>query len=161
MVTGGKLVPANVCIDAQDPELDDVHAYEKTIGILALRPMPISRPSSSPGSQPQRPTCLRRWASWCSTGLRAWSISPGRLGALAAFVSWTIVATWRPGAVGWSPAYCVDRGCLFFYGRVLAPRLAYSDPVMRAVATLSFALILLGFIGYVWGELPRQLRAAD
>ena len=29
---------------------------------------------------------------------------------------------------------------------------------MRAVATLSVALILLGFMGYVWGELPRRLR---
>ena len=45
-----------------------------------------------------------------------------------------------------------------FYGRVIAPRLAFSDPVMRAVATLSFALILLGFMGYVWGESPRRLR---
>jgi branched-chain amino acid transport system permease protein len=45
-----------------------------------------------------------------------------------------------------------------FYGRVLAPRLAYGDPVMRAVATLSFALILLGFIDFIWGELPRKLK---
>ena len=29
---------------------------------------------------------------------------------------------------------------------------------MRAVATLSFALILLGFMGFVWGEAPRRLR---
>ena len=33
-VLGGKLVPTDVCIDSQDPELDDVHAYEKTIGIM-------------------------------------------------------------------------------------------------------------------------------
>ena len=33
LVQGGKLVPQNGCIDSQDPELDDVHAYEKTIGI--------------------------------------------------------------------------------------------------------------------------------
>ena len=32
-VKGGKLVSKGECIDAQDPELDDVHAYEKTIGI--------------------------------------------------------------------------------------------------------------------------------
>ncbi len=41
---------------------------------------------------------------------------------------------------------------------MLAPRLAYGDPVMRAVATLSFALILLGFVDYIWGEGPRRLR---
>ncbi len=33
VMQGGKLVPQNACIDSQDPELDDVHAYEKTIGI--------------------------------------------------------------------------------------------------------------------------------
>ena len=29
----GKLIPQKVCIDSADPELDDVHAYEKKIGI--------------------------------------------------------------------------------------------------------------------------------
>ena len=32
-VKDGKLLPKGQCIDAQDPELDDVRAYEKTIGI--------------------------------------------------------------------------------------------------------------------------------
>ena len=29
----GKLIPQKVCIDSADPELDDVHAYERKIGI--------------------------------------------------------------------------------------------------------------------------------
>ena len=33
ILQGGKLVPQDVCIDSADPELDDIHAYEKTIGI--------------------------------------------------------------------------------------------------------------------------------
>ncbi len=33
ILQGGKLVPQDVCIDSQDPELDDVHAYEKKIGL--------------------------------------------------------------------------------------------------------------------------------
>ncbi|MBR0895917.1 ABC transporter substrate-binding protein [Bradyrhizobium tropiciagri] len=32
-VKDGKLVAKPVCIESEDPELDDVHAYEKTIGI--------------------------------------------------------------------------------------------------------------------------------
>jgi branched-subunit amino acid ABC-type transport system permease component len=44
------------------------------------------------------------------------------------------------------------------YGRLIAPRLVSTDPITRAVATLSFALILLGFMGYLWGEAPRRLR---
>ena len=46
----------------------------------------------------------------------------------------------------------------FAYGRLVAPRLAYSDPIVRAVATLGFALIILGFMELVWGEWPRALR---
>lgn len=33
LVKDGKLVPKNVCIESEDPELADVRAYEKTIGI--------------------------------------------------------------------------------------------------------------------------------
>lgn len=33
LVKDGKLVPKQVCIESEDPELDDVRAYEKTIGI--------------------------------------------------------------------------------------------------------------------------------
>ena len=44
------------------------------------------------------------------------------------------------------------------YGWLVAPRLAYSDPIVRAVATLGFALIILGFMELMWGEWPRALR---
>jgi branched-chain amino acid transport system substrate-binding protein len=32
-VKGGMLLPKPACIESEDPELDDIHAYEKTIGI--------------------------------------------------------------------------------------------------------------------------------
>jgi branched-chain amino acid transport system substrate-binding protein len=32
-VKDGKLVPKPICVESEDPELDDVHAFEKTIGI--------------------------------------------------------------------------------------------------------------------------------
>ena len=86
------------------------------------------------------------------------NFAQGAVGALAAFVSWSIVQHGGPDVVGWIAGILVAIAISLFYGRVLAPRLAYGDPVMRAVATLSFALILLGFIDYVWGELPRKLK---
>jgi branched-chain amino acid transport system substrate-binding protein len=33
LVKDGKLMPKPACIESEDPELDDVHAYEKTIGL--------------------------------------------------------------------------------------------------------------------------------
>jgi branched-subunit amino acid ABC-type transport system permease component len=86
------------------------------------------------------------------------NFSQGALGALAAFTSWSIVEHGGPEPLAWCAGILVSTALAFLYGRVLAPRLAFSDPVMRAVATLSVALILLGFMGYVWGESPRRLR---
>jgi branched-chain amino acid transport system permease protein len=86
------------------------------------------------------------------------NFAQGALGALGAFISWTIVEHGGPEFLSWFAGIFASAALALVYGRVLAPRLAYSDPVMRAVATLSFALILLGFMGYVWGEAPRRLR---
>jgi branched-chain amino acid transport system permease protein len=86
------------------------------------------------------------------------NFAQGALGALGAFISWTIVEHGGPEVLSWFAGVFASAALALIYGRVLAPRLAYSDPVMRAVATLSFALILLGFMGYVWGEAPRRLR---
>ena len=41
---------------------------------------------------------------------------------------------------------------------VLAPRVAHSDPVVRAVATLGLALVILGIMEFFWGEYGRALR---
>ena len=86
------------------------------------------------------------------------NFAQGAVGALAAFISWSIVENGGPAAWSWIAGVAVATAVSYFYGRVIAPQLAYSDPIMRAVATLSFALILLGFMGYVWGEAPRRLR---
>src|SRR3954470_15682976 len=86
------------------------------------------------------------------------NFAQGAVGALAAFISWSIVENGGAAAGAWIAGVAAATLVSYFYGRVIAPQLAYSDPIMRAVATLSFALILLGFMGYVWGEAPRRLR---
>jgi branched-chain amino acid transport system permease protein len=86
------------------------------------------------------------------------NFAQGAVGALAAFISWSIVEHGGPAGWSWTAGVAAAAAVSYFYGRVIAPRLAYSDPIMRAVATLSFALILMGFMGYVWGEAPRRLR---
>ncbi|MBR1205611.1 MULTISPECIES: branched-chain amino acid ABC transporter permease [unclassified Bradyrhizobium] len=86
------------------------------------------------------------------------NFAQGAVGALAAFISWSIVERGGPAEWSWIGGIAAAVAVSFLYGRVIAPRLSYSDPIMRAVATLSFALILMGFMGYVWGEAPRRLR---
>ena len=96
---------------------------------------------------------------WCSPALPGSSIwRRGALGALSALLAWQIADSGGPQWVGWITAVAASTALALFYGRLIAPRLAHSDPIVRAVATLGFALIILGFCEFIWGEWPRSLR---
>jgi branched-subunit amino acid ABC-type transport system permease component len=86
------------------------------------------------------------------------NFAQGAVGALAAFISWSIVERGGPESLSWLVGVAVATIVSLAYGRLIATRLVSTDPITRAVATLSFALILLGFMGYLWGEVPRRLR---
>jgi branched-subunit amino acid ABC-type transport system permease component len=86
------------------------------------------------------------------------NLAQGALGALSALLAWQIADSGLPQWVGWIAAVAASTALALFYGRLIAPRLATSDPIVRAVATLGFALIILGFCEFIWGEWPRSLR---
>ena len=86
------------------------------------------------------------------------NFAQGAVGALAAFISWSIVERGGPESLSWLVGVAVATIVSLAYGRLIATRLVSTDPITRAVATLSFALILLGFMGYLWGEAPRRVR---
>jgi branched-chain amino acid transport system permease protein len=88
------------------------------------------------------------------------NLAYGALGAVGAFLAWTMIEA------GWAAPLSIACGVAasaagsLLYGALIAPRLAYRDRVVRAVGTLGFALILLGLIGWHWGEAPRRLSFA-
>jgi ABC-type branched-subunit amino acid transport system permease subunit len=86
------------------------------------------------------------------------NLAQGALGALSAMIAWQIADSGGPQWVGWIAAVAASTTLALFYGRLIAPRLAHTDPIVRAVATLGIALIILGFCEFVWGEWPRSLR---
>ena len=86
------------------------------------------------------------------------NLAQGALGALGALIAWQIIDVGGPQWVGWIAGIVAATILSLFYGRVVAPRLAHSDPIVRAVATLGFALVVLGFTEFIWGEWPRSLR---
>ena len=91
--------------------------------------------------------------------LPAWSnLAQGAVGALSALIAWSIADSGGPQWVGWIAGIIAATAVSLAYGRLVAPRLAYSDPIVRAVATLGFALVILGFMELIWGEWPRSLR---
>jgi branched-chain amino acid transport system permease protein len=81
----------------------------------------------------------------------------GALGALAAHLMWSLVQYGVPQGVSLLIGVAAAAGIAFLYGFMIAPLLRERDSVVRSVATLGLALILLGVMGLVWGEVPRRL----
>lgn len=82
----------------------------------------------------------------------------GAVGAMGAFIAWSLVND--ASAPGWL-AYLV---CVLFggvltlaYGMLCGPPLAGRDPLVKAVATLGLALILLGAMSWIWSDKARSL----
>ena len=81
----------------------------------------------------------------------------GAIGGVSAMACWQVIQWGFPDPVAWLVALMTGGVLSFGYGRYLAPLLAYREPVVKAVATLGFALILLGFMNLFWGEAPRRM----
>jgi branched-chain amino acid transport system permease protein len=90
-----------------------------------------------------------------STGVL--NLAYGALGAAGAMVAWQLEQWHHPEPVAWVAALGVATALSFFYGRYVAPHLSFREPVVKAVATLGFALVILGLLNYQWVEAPRRL----
>lgn len=86
------------------------------------------------------------------------NFSSGAAGAAGAMTAWQITAWgfWPP--VGWLACIAVAVAISLAYGRFIAPRLAWRETAVKAVATLGFALILLGLVAFLWPDDPRALE---
>lgn len=86
------------------------------------------------------------------------NFSSGAAGAAGAMASWQLVqwGVWPP--VSWLACIAVALALTLAYGRLIAPRLAWRETVIKAVATLGFALIILGLVSFLWVDDPRSLE---
>jgi branched-chain amino acid transport system permease protein len=86
------------------------------------------------------------------------NFSAGAAGAAGAFSSWQLQqwGLWPP--LSWVACILVALGLTLGYGRLIAPRLAWRETVVKAVATLGFALILLGLVAFIWIDDPRSFE---
>jgi branched-chain amino acid transport system permease protein len=90
-----------------------------------------------------------------STGVL--NLAYGAIGALGAMIAWQLQQWGYTEPVIWLAAILVSTLLSVGYGRVAAPYLSYREPVVKAVATLGFALVILGICYYFWVEAPRRL----
>ena len=81
----------------------------------------------------------------------------GAAGAAGAMTAWQLGQwdIWPPAT--WISCIVVAMAISLFYGRLIAPKLAWREPVVKAVATLGFALIILGLVSFIWIDDPRSL----
>ena len=86
------------------------------------------------------------------------NLAYGAVGAMGAFIAWALINDhgWPEGV-----AYLV---CILFggvvtlaYGMAFGPPLAGRDPLVKAVATLGLALILLGAMSWIWSDKARSM----
>jgi branched-chain amino acid transport system permease protein len=75
----------------------------------------------------------------------------GAFGGLAAFLAFELTKAGVPAPVGWIVGIAASTAIAYAYGRIVAPRMAHRDRVVRAVATLGLALFMLGGMALYWG----------
>ncbi|MBX5441463.1 MAG: branched-chain amino acid ABC transporter permease [Solirubrobacteraceae bacterium] len=86
------------------------------------------------------------------------NLAYGAVGAMGAFIAWALINDhgWPEGI-----SYLV---CILFggvvtlaYGMAFGPPLSGRDPLVKAVATLGLALILLGAMSWIWSDKARSM----
>jgi len=85
------------------------------------------------------------------------NFSGGAAGAAGAMTAWQLETwgLWPP--LAWLGCIAVALAFSLFYGRIVAPRLAWRETVVKAVATLGYALIILGLVSFLWADDPRSI----
>ncbi|WP_288903679.1 branched-chain amino acid ABC transporter permease [uncultured Sneathiella sp.] len=81
----------------------------------------------------------------------------GAIAAASAMICWQFIDWGFAGPVSWLMSILTGVILSVFFGRYLAPSLAWREPVVKAVATLGFALIILGLVSFIWDDAARKL----
>ncbi|HUW35985.1 MAG TPA: branched-chain amino acid ABC transporter permease [Rhodocyclaceae bacterium] len=89
------------------------------------------------------------------------NLAYGAIGAAGAMVAWQLQQWGYPEILGWATAISLSMLLSVGYGRFIAPHLSYREQVVKAVATLGFALMILGILSWCWVESPRRLSLAS
>jgi branched-chain amino acid transport system permease protein len=85
----------------------------------------------------------------------------GAIGALGAMTAWQLMDWGYPEPVAWLASIGIGLVLSLGFGRFVGPGLAHREPVVKAVATLGFAIALLGLMNLLWIITPRKLALSS
>jgi len=80
----------------------------------------------------------------------------GAVGAFGVMLAWQLGQWGVYAPLTWLAALLAAVLLALSYGRFIAPHLAWRNPVIKAVATLGFALVVLGVTGLIWEDDIRR-----
>lgn len=81
----------------------------------------------------------------------------GAIGGLAAMLAWQFIENGLPASIAIALCVAIGAGVSLLFGVVAGPYLGRIDELRKAVATLGFALALLGLMLYLWNDKARRL----
>lgn len=84
------------------------------------------------------------------------NFASGAIGAFAVMLAWQLGQWGVPALMTWLAAMIAAIALSLTYGRLIAPGLAWREPVVKAIATLGFALIILGMTAFIWDDDVRK-----
>jgi branched-chain amino acid transport system permease protein len=85
------------------------------------------------------------------------NFSYGTTGAIGALVAWDLTDRGLAPGVGWVTCLAVSVLLAVTYGELVAAKVDRRDEAVKAIATLGFALMLLGFAFAAWSDSDRSL----
>ncbi|MGE4481957.1 branched-chain amino acid ABC transporter permease [Acidocella sp.] len=84
----------------------------------------------------------------------------GAIGGIAALTAWQIEQVGGPVWAACLGAIILSTAISSLYGFAVSPFMAYREPVVKAVASIGLALILLGLSNFIWEVTARSLNFA-
>src|SRR5436190_2318501 len=85
------------------------------------------------------------------------NLAYGAIGAMGAFIAWSLIDADVNEWIAYAACIAFGGAATLAYGVVFGPPFAPRDPLVKAVATLGFLLILVGLMQYVYGRDPHSI----
>lgn len=86
------------------------------------------------------------------------NLAAGAIGMAGVMVAWQAQAWGLFAPLAWVAGLATAMLLALGYGQGIAPRMAWREPVVKAVASLGFALVLLGVASFLWSDDPRKFE---